>query len=622
MKSRNYISLGVLIVLAYLLLRIANLYPRWQNTGGEATVSWDVFGYYLYLPAAFIHDDLATLSFREEVMQKYQPAGDFHHSTVQDDGRHVLKYPIGMAVLYLPFFLIAHFLAGIMDYAADGFSWPYQFMLSMGSLIYAVLGLGLLRRFLLKYFADLIVAVVLVILVLGTNYLNYTAFDGAMPHNALFTLYALLLLLTERYFSAEDSGQVKPKPLRALVIGLVIGLMTIIRPIELISILIPLLWGVYNKESFLAKWQLIREHWTHIGLIVLGMFVMGMIQMGYWKAFSGSWLYYSYGDFGFDWRSPHLWEGLASYRKGWLIYTPVMILALIGFVPLYRRLRERFFMVVALFLITFYIVFAWEVWWYGGSFGARPLVQSYALLSLPIAALLSAAWEHKSKVWAIVLGVFIFLCVDLNLMMTWQAHSRNSGWEAEYMTHAYFWKIVANPRPKKEDKKFLDVREELDADDLEDMNRIPLYQNNFDQDTTGSLATRKAASPPHAWLLNAESQFSPAFESRVGDLPAYEDCYLRVEAQVYFEQMEWNIWNQAQFTTLFIREGDTQPYRQTNCRIQRLYDPWAWHELHYEMRIPSRAQPTDIVKVYFWNAGSQKEVFIDDMQIELLQPKD
>ncbi|MEL6592414.1 MAG: hypothetical protein AAFQ68_20115, partial [Bacteroidota bacterium] len=76
MKTRNYISLAVLIVLAYLLLRIANLYPRWQNDGGEATISWDVFGYYLYLPAGIIYDDLATLSFREAVMNEYHPAGD------------------------------------------------------------------------------------------------------------------------------------------------------------------------------------------------------------------------------------------------------------------------------------------------------------------------------------------------------------------------------------------------------------------------------------------------------------------------------------------------------------------------------------------------------------------
>ncbi|MEL6591139.1 MAG: hypothetical protein AAFQ68_13705, partial [Bacteroidota bacterium] len=538
----------------------------------------------------------------------------FHHSTVQPDGKHVLKYPIGMSVLYLPFFLIAHLLALIGGYPADGFSGPYQFMMSMGGLTYAVLGLAMIRRFLLRYFKDLIVAVVLVVLAMGTNYLNYTAFDGMMPHNALFMLYALLLLLTERYHEQQT-------PWLALLIGLVIGLMTIVRPIELISVGVPLLWGVYNKETFLLKWKLIRENWQHIGLLILGMFVMGMIQMTYWKLYSGSWLYYSYGDFGFDWRSPHLWEGLASYRKGWLVYTPVMILALIGFVPLYRRFAERFYMVLGIFLLTFYIVFAWEVWWYGGSFGARPLIQSYALLSLPLASLLSAAWERRSKVWAIVLGIFIFLCVDYNLMLTWQAHARNSGWEAEYMSRAYFWKIVANPRPQKIDKKFLDVRDELDEDDLAEMNRIPLYQNSFDTDSVG-ITNRKSHSPPNAWQLNADNQFSPAFESRVGDLPAYEDCYIRVEAQIYFERMEWNIWNQAQLTTLFIREGDTQPYRQTNCRVQRLYDPWAWHNLYYEMKVPSKAQPSDIVKVYFWNAGSQQEVLVDDLQVELLQPKD
>ena len=88
MKSgKSYISLSVLILLLYLLVRVAYLYPKWDNGGTEATLSWDVFGYYLYLPALFIYDDLSGLAFKDKLFEEYRPAGDFHHAVQQPDGR-------------------------------------------------------------------------------------------------------------------------------------------------------------------------------------------------------------------------------------------------------------------------------------------------------------------------------------------------------------------------------------------------------------------------------------------------------------------------------------------------------------------------------------------------------
>jgi len=44
----------------------------------------------------------------------------------------------------------------------------------------------------LEYFGEKTVAVTLLALVAGTNYLNQAAIDNAMTHNYLFTLYALI----------------------------------------------------------------------------------------------------------------------------------------------------------------------------------------------------------------------------------------------------------------------------------------------------------------------------------------------------------------------------------------------------------------------------------------------
>lgn len=48
-------------------------YPRWKGVYTEATISWDVSGYYMYLPAALIYQDLKKLAFFPDIQRKYNP---------------------------------------------------------------------------------------------------------------------------------------------------------------------------------------------------------------------------------------------------------------------------------------------------------------------------------------------------------------------------------------------------------------------------------------------------------------------------------------------------------------------------------------------------------------------
>lgn len=50
---------------------------RSQDKGTEAVISWDVSGYYLYLPATIIHHDLKELRFHEQLLRDYGPTPDF-----------------------------------------------------------------------------------------------------------------------------------------------------------------------------------------------------------------------------------------------------------------------------------------------------------------------------------------------------------------------------------------------------------------------------------------------------------------------------------------------------------------------------------------------------------------
>ena len=124
-------------------------YPKWKKSSTEATLSWDVSGYYMYLPAIFIYKDIKQCGFFHDVRQKYRFTPDFQQAyRDHKSGNYVMKYSIGQALHYSPFFLIAHIWASNSEhYEADGFSLPYQFMISLGSLLISFFMVkGLLNR--------------------------------------------------------------------------------------------------------------------------------------------------------------------------------------------------------------------------------------------------------------------------------------------------------------------------------------------------------------------------------------------------------------------------------------------------------------------------------------------
>ncbi len=592
-------SLLIWILLAFFFLRGMFFYPRYKMDAANATISWDVFGYYLYLPATFIYHDLGNLGFVPGIMDQYHPAGDFHAATRADKGLYVMKYPVGMSVLYAPAFFTAHALAKPLGYPADGFSKPYQVILSVWMIVLAMFGFWVLRKFLLRYFSDGVTAAVLLTLGIGTNLFNYISFDGAMTHAPLFAAYACLLWLTDQWHD-------RPRTWVAVLIGVLLGWMTIIRPIEVLGALLPILWGITNWKTLVAKVQLLWKH----RLQVIGMCVAGaamlMLQLGYWKWSSGYWVYYSYGDEGFHFAHPKLWQGLISARKGWLAYTPVMFLTLLGLIPLFQKHRDRFWAVVAYFVLIFYVVFSWDNWWYGGGFGARALIGTYAALSLSLGALFT--WAANTRFWRWPILAFWLFGVDVNLFMTWQAHSAGSGWHAEQMTPAYYRRIFLNAHPKIADKKFLDVRHDLG--DLSNKKTSPLFALNFDADTLPPVSSEFSASAPKSYLLQPNQVFE-AYRIKASDLPGGADTWVRFEAKFFFTQMVWGEYDHSRLVVLLQRNGENK--KVYNVRVQWTGDAWQWHTLYMDCHLPKDLQPDDELIFRLENTPAGGPVWFDDV---------
>jgi hypothetical protein len=147
MKSK----IAILLFATVCIYIVFNL-NKWRS---NEVLQWDKSGYYLYLPATFINHDLAHLAFYPGIAATYHPNADwvwFSINDIPETGRKLNKYPVGVSVFELPFFLVAHAYTTLTkQFPADGYSPPYLLAVCLATIFWVTLGLWLLRKFLLKY---------------------------------------------------------------------------------------------------------------------------------------------------------------------------------------------------------------------------------------------------------------------------------------------------------------------------------------------------------------------------------------------------------------------------------------------------------------------------------------
>ncbi|MEO1434337.1 MAG: hypothetical protein AAFV80_02290, partial [Bacteroidota bacterium] len=235
--KKNPFSSWSLLGVAVLLIIVRLAYARWATGNVTAVLSWDVLGYYMYLPALFIYQDLAGLAFFPEILDLYHNSGSYYQALPVENGNMLIKYPVGLAIFYFPFFLLGHVFAFLFGFPMDGYSAPYQIAIGCSAVVYNIIALTILRKLLLKWFSDKAVGCSLIILAVGTNYLQYVSIDGAMPHGYLFFLYAAILHFTVKWHEEFKLSQ-------AILLGVLVAWAVVSRPTDLLVVLVPLLWGM------------------------------------------------------------------------------------------------------------------------------------------------------------------------------------------------------------------------------------------------------------------------------------------------------------------------------------------------------------------------------------------
>lgn len=406
----NYLDKTVIILIAIIpLLLIPAFY---SNKFTKAPVRSDGTGYFLYLPATIIYQDLKLDFFIDESKPYTAGKNVFDRTYNQeeaktagvrkiDNGNYLNKYTVGVAIMLLPFYLVGHVFTLIFNSAnATGWSFFYQYFALYGGITYFLIGLKILKDILRKYFTISTTFLTLFAIVFGTNLFNYAFYENIFSHVYGFFIITLLIKLVPKWlrnFNLRNS----------LIIGVLFGLAVAIRQTHIILVFIPLFYSVCNFKDLRNRFLVFLKNYRYLLVAILTAFLVFLPQLLYWKYITGQWVYFSYHHESFDFYNPQILKVLFSVRKGLFFWSPVLLFSIFGII--FNKIKIRKYLLTFLIILSLqiYIVSSWWSWEFGWSFGHRGFTDFSGFFALGLASFIHLF--KNSKIKTLVTSILILL---------------------------------------------------------------------------------------------------------------------------------------------------------------------------------------------------------------------
>jgi len=584
---------SVILILTVLCITV-NQKEHWKNP--NKVISSDVKGYYGYLPALFINNDLKL-----EDPNKYFLDGDLKIWFQKDDqGRKYIKFPAGMAVLYSPFFGIAHATADSWNAPANGYSEPYRFWLIIGSLFYTFLGLISFSKLLLRHFNDRITATTVLAVYLGTNLFYYAAFDTTFTHSHTFFLFSTFMYGCVRWVDTQKWKYV-------FLLGVAGGLMVAIRHIDIWFLLFIILYGVLSIKDFKDRFILFWEHkWKVLAGGALIAFMMVPQILYYLHIFGKPW-HYAYNDETFFFAAPHLRDALFSYRNGWLLYTPILILAVVGLFLLRKRAPKVFTISLIGLPVYYYVLASWWCWWFVG-FGNRAYINMYPLLAFSFAALVSFLYERYRYAWS-GMNLAIIAAIVLNAFQSEQFNLGILHWDSE--TEAHYWHVFGKSERTQTQDYLLETPHNPSAKKDLDSVIVPIYYTLSKQffsfeselaiadDFRGERSKRHAFQSDYGVFVPVNNEFAVQVPFKVA----------RATTHLYI-----SAWIKGDDQYRIVADATTQPFPFNAISEEVKEVRGEWRKVHLLTPIPADAKFEHLL-FYVWNQN-KKPFAIDNLEVE------
>ncbi len=381
----------------------------------------DPEGYYQYLPYFFLRD--------------WEQFAHLPWTIPYGDGKTMSVFTCGVAILWAPFWLLAHCISLFFNLDADGYGNVYYGFVQIAALAYVFTGLWFLYRLLAREFSHKISLITVFLFFLGTNLFYYTVILGAgMSHAYSFSMIALYIYFTHRFF---ETGKWK----HALGFAIPFAFAVLIRPTNMIAGFYFFLFGWQDVRTLgqsLRNW--VKKPWV-LGLVLVAGLVVAMPQMLYWFKVTGKFIYYSYQDQGFPYLlSPKIGTVLFGKYNGWFMYTPLVLFALYG---LFRSVRAKQYNSIAILLILVLAIYINGSWWaptFSAAVGQRAMIDFLPFLAFPLAVVVRDFF-NQSRAVKVLLLFLLLVILFYNIQFAFR-YAPYEWWDKPF-TWQKFWRTLS-----------------------------------------------------------------------------------------------------------------------------------------------------------------------------------
>lgn len=397
-NPKAHIVIFLVILFGCILLLFGRLYISGSAIGGDAVY------YYSNLRSIIIDQDL---NFKNEYYYFHNQTSDFTGNRKipiipqknQLTDKFPAKYPIGSAIFLSPPFLLTHGISITLEkfgvgITTDGYNLLYQSSAALGSLFYAFAGLLLIYKLGTKIFNPQIAFLGTLIIWLATPLIYYMTMEPLSSQPISVFCISLFIYL---WYTTRKKSTI----FHWVILGIVGGLMSIVRYQDSLFLLIPII------DNFKKLYPPFFSFKLFLFLLLAGLIISPQL-------FINNYLYSSpfqtgYGDAGFPYiTSPEILYTLFSPERGLLVWSPILIFAFIGLYWFTKKAKLVGFLLLFSFLIQVYIISSWADPSQGDSFGNRILLNSSIIFAIGIMQFLKNIKVHQ-KLFLLTFTLLILL---------------------------------------------------------------------------------------------------------------------------------------------------------------------------------------------------------------------
>ncbi len=436
-----------MLLFAYLGLTLAFASLGYLRNPQQRIAPVDSAYYYMYLRSVFFDGDI---DFSNEVASQLGPEQATRNLTIT--GLPDNHWSVGPAILWTPFFLLGHWAtlaanAGGAHLAVDGYSALYQSCIFVGNSLYGLAGLLLLGAVLQRYMSRKSALFACLATLFGTQLTYYLWGMTVMSHAVSFFAVSLFLFVFTRYGIGYRAALCMGLLFLARWQDLLYGLPFVVASFRS-------LYTVRKDGAAVLSW--LRRHLGYLAVF----FLVISPQMLAWKILYGGYLLVPPTAQKIDFLQMHPAHSLLNLADGLLSWHPLLLLACVGLVFLWRKDRLLGGSLICALLLQFLFISSLQ-WSAGWSFGMRFIVGGLPVFAFGFGLLFEAAGRIRG-LKALCVACLLFFTIWNQLLvfqyvngliprsrpMTWQQYVSDKFrllrvYRAEQMVYASRDKLLA-----------------------------------------------------------------------------------------------------------------------------------------------------------------------------------